>query len=86
LLAGRAIGRSDAIRIGAAGFPRRRLGSSGSVELILPVSCACDNDNECARCGEPLFERRLQCNWFDEDDGTLRYVPGFHALDHACGG
>ena len=62
------------------------LGSSGSVELILPVSCACDNDNECARCGEPLFERRLQCNWFDEDDGTLRYVPGFHALDHACGG
>lgn len=56
-----------------------------SVEpLALPVTCLCENQNECARCGEPLFERRLQSNWYDEVDGELRYVPGFHALDHNC--
>lgn len=54
--------------------------------LVLPVACPCENDNRCARCSEPLFERALQCNWYDEDDGSLRYVPGFHALDHVCGG
>jgi hypothetical protein len=32
-----------------------------------------------------LFERRLQCNWFDEEERALHYVPGFHALDHVCG-
>ena len=32
-----------------------------------------------------LFERRLQCNWYDEEEGALHYVPGFHALDHVCG-
>jgi hypothetical protein len=54
--------------------------------LLLPVCCPCDNDNQCAWCGEPLFERRLQCNWYDEVEGRLHYVPGFHALDHVCGG
>jgi hypothetical protein len=54
--------------------------------LVLPVACTCENDNRCARCDELLFERALQCNWYDEDDGSLRYVPGFHALDHACDG
>lgn len=54
--------------------------------LVLPVACACDNANECASCGELLFERRLQANWYDEEDGMLRYVPGFHALEHVCGG
>lgn len=53
--------------------------------LVLPVCCVCENDNECAGCGELLFERRLQCNWYDEEAGELLYVPGFHALDHACG-
>jgi hypothetical protein len=52
--------------------------------LVLPVSCRCENENECARCGEPFFERRLQSNWYDEADGELRYVSGFHALEHAC--
>ena len=53
--------------------------------LVLPVACPCENDNRCARCLEPLFERALQCNRFDEEDGSLRYVPGIHALDHVCG-
>jgi hypothetical protein len=57
-----------------------------SVEpLVLPVCCRCENDNECAWCGAFLFERRLQCNWFDEEEPALHYVPGFHALDHVCG-
>ncbi len=58
----------------------------GSAEpLVLPVCCLCENDNECAGCGSLLFERRLQCNWYDEEEGALHYVPGFHALDHVCG-
>ena len=53
--------------------------------LVLPVCCQCENDTECAGCGNPLFERRLQCNWYDEEERALHYVPGFHALDHVCG-
>jgi hypothetical protein len=64
---------------GACLDPRRPLDP-----LLLPVCCPCDNDNYCAWCGEPLFERRLQCNWYDEEDRGLHYVPGFHALDHVC--
>jgi hypothetical protein len=56
----------------------------GAELLVLPVCCRCENDNECGRCGELLFERRLQCNWYDEEEGALLYVPGFHALDHVC--
>jgi len=52
--------------------------------LVLPVSCVCENENECARCGEPFWERRLQSNWFDEEDRSLYYVPGLHALEHTC--
>lgn len=33
---------------------------------------------------EPLFARRLQSNWYDQVEGTLHYVPGFHALEHVC--
>ena len=56
----------------------------GASPLVLPVCCLCENHNECAGCGSLLFERRLQCNWYDEEEGALHYVPGFHALDHAC--
>lgn len=57
----------------------------GRIEpLVLPVSCCCENDNLCAGCNEPLFGRRLQSNWYDEVEGTLHYVPGFHALEHEC--
>lgn len=52
--------------------------------LVLPVSCLCENVSECARCLEPFYERRLQSNWYDEDDGALHYVPGLHALEHVC--
>lgn len=52
--------------------------------LVLPVSCRCENDSECARCNEPFYERRLQSNWYDESDGALHYVPGLHALEHVC--
>lgn len=58
---------------------------SAAEPLVLPVCCLCENDNECAWCGRFLFERRLQCNWFDEEERALHYVPGFHALDHVCG-
>lgn len=48
------------------------------------VHCRCDNDNH-ARCGEVLFERKLNANFYDESDGQIWYVPGFCAFDHQCG-
>ena len=76
---------SSGARSAASGGARASTAGLSVEPLVLPVCCLCENDNECAWCGEPLFERRLQCNWYDEEEGALHYVPGFHALDHVCG-
>jgi len=51
---------------------------------VLPVSCRCDNNNRCARCGNPLHEHKLNSNIFEPSDGQIRYVPGFACFGHVC--
>lgn len=51
--------------------------------FILPVSCACENRNLCAKCLKPLFRRKLNSNTV-ETDGRVWFVPGFAGLEHVC--
>lgn len=51
---------------------------------VIRVHCLCENDNLCARCGEPLAEHKLNANHYDEGDGQIWYVPGFMAFSHRC--
>jgi len=51
---------------------------------VMRVHCKCENWNWCARCGQPLADRRLNANYFDESDGHIRHVPGFTGLNHRC--
>jgi hypothetical protein len=52
--------------------------------MVMRVSCLCDNDNFCARCGQPLYERKLNANFFNTSDGHIWHVPGFPGLKHRC--
>jgi hypothetical protein len=52
--------------------------------LVVRVHCACDNDNRCARCGQPLGEFKLNANYFDEPTRQVWHVPGFEAFRHRC--
>jgi len=51
---------------------------------LLPVHCRCENWNRCARCGGPLFRRRLNANAYDPGDWKIWHVPGFCGLSHKC--
>jgi hypothetical protein len=51
---------------------------------VLPVSCRCDNNNRCARCGNPLHEHKLNSNILEPSDGQIWYVPGFACFEHVC--
>jgi hypothetical protein len=51
---------------------------------VLPVSCQCDNNNRCARCGNPLDEHKLNSNYLELSDGLIWYVPGFSCFGHVC--
>ena len=51
--------------------------------MIMRVHCRCENDNRCARCGGPLYERKLNANFWGED-GTIWHVPGFCGFGHSC--
>ncbi len=56
----------------------------GTLDLVVDVYCRCDNHNRCARCLEPLYERRLDaCSYF-EDSGEVLHVATFQGLDHRC--
>jgi hypothetical protein len=55
-------------------------------EMVMTVPCRCANHNRCARCGEPLYDRRLNANFYDPHDRGIWHVPGFCGLDHTCGG
>jgi hypothetical protein len=50
----------------------------------LRVHCRCENINCCARCGDVLFERRLDANYYSSAFGLILYVPGGYARRHAC--
>jgi hypothetical protein len=51
---------------------------------VMTVHCACENRNRCARCGEQLYEHRLNANYYDPADGHIWHVPGFCGLSHRC--
>jgi len=53
-------------------------------ELIVEVSCVCQNDNRCAGCGHLLSERKLNSNYYDPKDGGIWHFPGFMCFHHAC--
>ena len=57
----------------------------GIVEVVVQVHCICQNDNLCAYCGAPLYERKLNSNQYDTRDGKIWHVPGFSAFGHICG-
>lgn len=52
--------------------------------LKVKVHCRCENDNKCARCGQPLSQFRLNANYYDQKTRSIWYVPGFTALNHVC--
>ena len=51
--------------------------------MVVKVHCRCENDNLCARCGEPLDEYKLNSNYYG-NDGAVLNVPGFCGLGHRC--
>ena len=53
-------------------------------DILMRVYCLCENDNLCARCGRPLFERKLNANCYHESDNGIWHVPGFSGLSHQC--
>lgn len=55
-----------------------------AVPFRITVHCRCENHNRCARCGENLFERRLDANYYSRRTGLILYVPGGYARRHRC--
>jgi hypothetical protein len=53
-------------------------------DVVVSVSCACENWNRCARCHETLAPHRLNSNFYDPRDGKIWFVPGFSGLNHLC--
>jgi hypothetical protein len=51
---------------------------------LMKVSCTCENDNRCAWCGDLLYERKLNANFYNPGDHQVWHVPGFMALKHSC--
>jgi hypothetical protein len=51
---------------------------------VIRVYCRCENHNRCARCGEPLAERRLSAYHFVEETGSVCYVAAYSAFSHRC--
>lgn len=51
---------------------------------VIRVHCRCENHNRCARCGEPLAERRLSAYHLAEEQGSARYVAAYSAFSHRC--
>ena len=51
---------------------------------VMTVRCYCENRNRCARCHANLYERRLNANYYDPADRSIRHVPGFCGFRHRC--
>ena len=52
--------------------------------LVVRVSCYCENDNLCAYCGGKLYQRKLNANYYNTEDGGIWHVPSFGGLSHRC--
>jgi hypothetical protein len=52
--------------------------------LFVKVHCLCENDNFCAWCHEYLYDRKLNCNYYNARGGDVMHVPGFSGLAHQC--
>jgi hypothetical protein len=51
---------------------------------VMTVHCTCQNDNRCAACGESLYARKLNANYYNVGDGHIWHVPGFSGFRHRC--
>ncbi len=51
---------------------------------VIRVHCRCENHNRCARCDDPLAERRLSAYHFIEETGSVCYVAAYSAFSHHC--
>ncbi len=51
---------------------------------VLAVRCRCENRNRCARCGEPLAERRLSSYEYEEKADKVWYWAAYIGLSHQC--
>jgi len=54
------------------------------VGKVMAVHCRCQNDNRCAACGESLYARKLNANYYNPGDGQIWHVPGFSGFRHRC--
>ena len=52
--------------------------------MVMTVHCRCQTDNRCAACGQQLYHRKLNANYYDPRDGKIWHVPGFSGLSHQC--
>jgi hypothetical protein len=53
------------------------------IGMIMKVDCRCQNDNLCARCGKPLYEYKLNANYYGKD-GIIWHVAAFIGFSHRC--
>lgn len=53
-------------------------------QRIMSVTCRCENTNRCARCLQPLADRKLNANYWDDATNSIIHVPGFVSLGHGC--
>ena len=55
----------------------------GGTEIVR-VYCKCDNHNRCARCLQPLADRRLSAWFWDDEDGHAWHKAAYSAFSHHC--
>ena len=53
-------------------------------DKVWVVRCRCENDNQCAACGKPLFNHKLDSCYFNGDTNKILHVAGYLALSHDC--
>ena len=83
---GRRGGHAASSDAGRAGSGRGRCldPSPTFVCKVMTVHCGCQNDNRCAACGESLYARKLNANYYNAGDGQIWHVPGLSGFRHRC--
>lgn len=51
---------------------------------LVQVYCRCENWNRCARCGEFLYDYRLNTSYYSPVDQAIWYAPGYKVMWHDC--
>jgi len=51
---------------------------------VMTVHCRCANYNRCAACDQPLYEHKLNANYYNPRDRQIWHVPAFCGLGHQC--